>query len=154
MTEIIRRKATVFPYRGKWRVQYLDTFGRQRTQTAETRKDAYLQLAEIEGQIRKGFLNLTPDEIPSLGQYLDYWLQKREQELNPTTHWCYQSHVANNLKPLLGNLRLDTVTARQIQDLYSYLAEERGFKSSCGRSSEADRFTLSSPSCIFGTRRP
>ena len=129
MTEIIRRKATVFPYRGKWRVQYTDTFGRQRTQTAETRKDAYLQLAEIEGQVRKGFLNLTPDEIPSLGQYLDYWLKKREPELNPTTHWCYQSHVANNLKPLMGNLRLDTVTARQIQDLYSYLAEERGFKS-------------------------
>jgi integrase len=129
MTQITRRKATVFPYRGKWRVQYIDTFGRQRTQTAETRKDAYLQLSEIEGQVRKGFLNLTPEQIPSLGQYLDYWLQKREQELNPTTHWCYQSHVANNLKPLIGNLRLDSVSARQIQDLYSYLLEERGFKS-------------------------
>lgn len=128
MTKITRRKATVFPYRGKWRVQYIDTFGRQRTQTAETRKDAYLQLAEIEGQIRKGFLNLTPEQIPSLGQYLDYWLQKREPELNPTTFWGYQSHVANNLKPLMGSLRLDTVTARQIQDLYSYLLEAKSFK--------------------------
>jgi integrase len=129
MSEIIRRKATVFPYRGKWRVQYVDTFGRQRTQTANTRKDAYLQLAEIEGQVRAGFLNLTPKEIPTLGQYLDYWLAKREQELNPTTHWGYKSHVVNNLKPLVGSLRLDSVTARQIQDLYSYLSEAKGLKS-------------------------
>jgi integrase len=129
MAEITRRKATVFPYRGKWRLQYTDTFGRQRTQTAPTRKDAYLLLAEIEGQVRAGFLNLLPEEIPTLGQYLDYWLEKRKSELNPTTLWGYSSHVINNLKPFLGHLRLDSVTARQIQDLYGYLAEAKSLKS-------------------------
>jgi hypothetical protein len=46
------RNATVFPYRGKWRVQYLDAFGKSRTMTAENRQQAYLKLAEIEGQCR------------------------------------------------------------------------------------------------------
>ena len=39
-----RRNPTVFPYRGKFRVQYQDLLGNQRTITAETKEDAYLKL--------------------------------------------------------------------------------------------------------------
>jgi integrase len=63
-----RRKATVFPYRGKWRVQYLDLFGNQRTLTADTRQAAYLKLAQIEGEVRGGFLNPKADAMPSFGR--------------------------------------------------------------------------------------
>lgn len=119
-----RRQASVFPYRGKWRVQYLDSFGRQRTLTAESRQAGYLKLAEIEGQIRGGFLNPTATSIPSFGQWLDYWLSARKPELNPTTWHGYESSCRNWIKPVMGHLRLDTVTPRQIQDLYSFLSQE------------------------------
>ncbi len=121
-----RRQASVFPYRGKWRVQYLDTFGRSRTLTAESRQDAYLKLSEIEGQIRQGFIKPQSKEMPSFGQWLDYWLGKRKAELNPTTYWGYESTVRNWIKPAMGSLRLDTVTARQLQDFYHFLQESHG----------------------------
>jgi len=63
---ITRRKASVFPYRGKWRVQYLDLFGKSRTLTAASRQEAYLKLAEIEGQMRSGQLSLTSSDIPTV----------------------------------------------------------------------------------------
>jgi integrase len=121
-----RRQASVFPYRGKWRVQYLDTFGRARTLTAESRQDAYLKLADVEGQIRQGFIKPQSKEMPSFGQWLDYWLGKRRAELNPTTYWGYESTIRIWIKPAMGHLRLDTVTARQLQDFYHFLQESHG----------------------------
>lgn len=117
----IRRKASVFPYRGKWRVQYLDLFGNQRTLTADSRQSAYLKLAEIEGEVRGGYLNPKADTMPSFAQWLEYWLGVRKPELNPTTWHGYESSCRNWLIPAMGHLRLDTVTPRQIQDLYGYL---------------------------------
>jgi len=35
-----RRSASVFPYRGKFRLQYIDSFGRTRTKTASSRPEA------------------------------------------------------------------------------------------------------------------
>lgn len=116
-----RRKATVFPYRGKWRVQYLDLFGNQRTLSADTRQAAYLKLAQIEGEVRGGFLNPKADAMPSLSQWLLYWLDVRRPELNPTTWHGYESSCRNWLSPAMGELRLDLITPRQIQDLYGYL---------------------------------
>lgn len=124
-----RRNATVFPYRGKWRVQYLDAFGKSRTMTAENRQEAYLKLAEIEGQVRAGYLNLSANQRPTFGEWLEYWLGVRKPELNPTTWHGYEASVRNWIKPLMGQLRIDTITPRQIQDLYSYLMETHELKS-------------------------
>jgi integrase len=129
MSATPRRNATVFPYRGKWRVQYLDAFGKSRTMTAENRQDAYLKLAEIEGQVRGGYLNLSGSQRPTFGQWLDYWLGVRKPELSPTTWIGYEMSVRIWLKPLMGELRLDTITPRQIQDLYAYLMETHELKS-------------------------
>lgn len=120
---ITRRKASVFPYRGKWRVQYLDLFGKSRTLTAATRQDAYLKLAEIEGQIRTGQLNLTNSDIPSVRKWLEYWLKTRHSELNPTTWLGYEASCRRWLIPLLGSIRIDSLTPRHIQDLYHFLQE-------------------------------
>ncbi len=120
----IRRKATVFPYRGKYRVQYLDTFGRQRTKTAATQQAAYQFLAELEGHFRTGHLNLPSSEIPVLSEWLGYWLESRKLELSPTTVWGYQTHIDKYLTPALGNQRLDQVTTGQLAELYRYLQQE------------------------------
>jgi len=119
-----RRNATVFPYRGKWRIQYLDIFGRSRTMTAESQQDAYRKLSEIEGKIRTGFLQVKKSEIPSVGAWLDYWLAHKKPDWNPTTHWSYESSARKWLRPALGALRMDTVTVRQLQDFYGYLQNQ------------------------------
>jgi len=122
---IKRRKSTVFPYRGKWRIQYLDLFGKTRTLTVETRQAAYLKLAEIEGQMRSGYLNLIGAEIPTLALWLEYWLESRKNELNPTTWHGYEASCRRWLVPIIGSARLDSITPRMIQDLYQHLMEEQ-----------------------------
>lgn len=122
----IRKQATVFPYRGKYRVQYLDTFGRQRTKTAETKKAAYQFLAQLEGHLRSGHLNPKTSEIPPLSIWLNQWLATKKLELSPTTTWGYQTHIDKYLIPALGNQRLDLVTVGQITELYRYLQQEEG----------------------------
>jgi integrase len=122
----IRRKATVFPYRGKYRVQYLDTFGRQRTKTAATQQAAYQFLAEVEGHFRTGHLNLPTSQIPLLSQWLWYWLEARKLELSPTSVWGYQTHIEKYLIPALGQTRLDQVTTGQLAELYRYLQQDLG----------------------------
>ena len=117
----IRRQATVFPYRGKYRVQYLDTFGRQRTKTVETKSMAHRFLAEVEGNARNGHLNLASKNTPVFSAWLEYWVRSRQLELSPATIWGYQSHINNYLIPALGNIRVDQVTAAQIAGLYRYL---------------------------------
>ncbi len=120
----IRRKSTVFPYRGKWRLLYLDGLGNTRTLTLSSQQEAYLKLAEIEGGIRQGFLSPNPAMLPSLGAWLDYWLTVRKLELSPTTWQGYEASCRNWIRPALGHLRLDTVTPAQIQSLYSMLQEK------------------------------
>lgn len=122
---ITRRSSSVFPYRGKWRVQYLDLFGKTRTLTAETRASAYLKLAEIEGQMRSGYLNLSGAEIPTLAQWLSYWLESRKSELNPTTWHGYEASCRKWLVPIIGSVRLDSITPRMIQDMYQHLMDEQ-----------------------------
>ena len=121
-----RKSASVFPYRGKYRIQYLDSFGRTRTKTAETRKAAYELLASLQLQHQSGFLNPINTETPTLSQWLSYWLDKKRLEVSPTTLWGYQSHIDNYLVPLMGNLKLNELAAFRIQDLYGYLQTDEG----------------------------
>lgn len=117
----IRRSASVFPYRGKWRVQYVDLFGKTRTLTCDNRQSAYLALSEIEGQMRSGYLNLKGASLPTFAAWLSYWLDSRKSELNPTTWHGYEASCRRWLVPLLGALRIDALTPRHIQDLYHHL---------------------------------
>ena len=112
-----RKSASVFPYRGKFRIQYLDSFGRTRTKTAESYKQAHILLAEIHARQQQGFLNLPSKETPEFSSWLGYWLDKKQLEVSPTTSWGFQSHINNYLVPLLGNQKLDAIAAFQIQDL-------------------------------------
>ena len=122
----VRRQASIFPYRGKYRVQYLDTFGRERTKTVDSLRSGHLFLADIENKVATGFLNLKEREVPVFSQWLEIWLATKELELSPTTTWGYRSHIDNYLVPALGNQRLDQITTIQLASLHNQLQTELG----------------------------
>lgn len=123
---IQRKSPTVFPYRGKFRLQYLDTDGRVRTKTAATKLEAFRELAKLESQMQLGFVSKPTKEIPYLGEWLDVWLSQREREVRLTTHLGFESILRNYLKPLLGHLKLDQVTVFEVEAAYSVLGEDKG----------------------------
>ena len=123
-----RRNPTVFPYRGKFRVQYQDLLGNQRTITAETKEDAYLKLAMITGISTRGYLNLPASQIPRFDNWVRGWLDSKARELSPTTIWGYESSTRNFLNPALGGFRIDRITSQHIRQLYDYLQARHSLK--------------------------
>lgn len=123
---IEKYSSTVFPYRGKFRVQYFDAQGRVRTKTAETLKDGYKLLALLEQQVNQGLHQIRVSDLPTLSEWLDSWYESRRSEVSPLTLWSFESTIRLHIKPELGHLRLDKVTSLQIQKLYLELAERKG----------------------------
>ena len=123
---IQRKSPSVFPYRGKFRIQYLDLDGRTRTKTAETKLEAFRELAKLESQMQLGFGSKPSKEIPYLGDWLEVWLSHREREVRLTTYLGFEAILRNYLKPLLGQLKLDRVTVFEIEAAYSVLREDKG----------------------------
>jgi integrase len=82
---IVKRSSSIFPYRGKWRIQYLDLQGKVRTKTAATKEDAYKQLGALEHLKASGELPRRSQDLPSVSEWLDYWLELRKPELREVT---------------------------------------------------------------------
>lgn len=126
MSAPVRRKSSVFAYRGKWRIQFLDHQGKSRTKTAASQKEAFRILAEIEGVGHRGFYQPLPSQVPTFSQWSSFWLNWKKAELSPITWIGYSATIKNYLNPTFGSQRLDTITPHQIQMLYSHLQASRG----------------------------
>jgi integrase len=56
----------------------------------------------------------------TLGEYLDYWLEKyAKTKTKPKTYAEYEKIINNHIKPSLGDIMLKKLTSIQIQDYYS-----------------------------------
>lgn len=123
---ITKLSSTVFPYRGKYRIQYFDAQGRIRTKTAETLKDAYKDLALLEQMVASGLHSPVANNLPTLSEWLSAWYESRKSEVSPSTLWNFESTIRLHINPHLGHLRLDKVSALQIERLYAYLSDNKG----------------------------
>lgn len=121
---IQRKSPTVFPYRGKWRIQYVDPSGRNRTKTAATKKDAYRELVNLEQQMALGLVDRPSHEIPTLSSWLETWLASRESEVRSTTYLGFESTIRLHIRPHIGGLRLDLVRVQDVERAYRVLANE------------------------------
>lgn len=123
---IIKKSPTIFPYRGKWRIQYFDSEGRIRTKTAETQKDAYKDLAVLEQLIASGRLPKKLQDLPTLGDWLTTWCESRKGEIREITRIGFEASIRLHIIPALGKMRIDQVTTFQIEQLYKNLMKDKG----------------------------
>jgi integrase len=127
---IVKRSSSIFPYRGKWRIQYLDLQGKVRTKTAATKEDAYKQLGALEHLKTSGELPRRSKDLPSVSTWLDYWLELRKPELREVTWQGFEASARLHIKPALGELGIDAVTVSHIEGLYRALAKDKKLSSS------------------------
>lgn len=59
--------------------------------------------------------------MPALGDYLQQWLELQRSQLQPSTWESYRINVDCYLRPGLGTLRLDQLSAAQLTLFYSRL---------------------------------
>jgi len=91
---------------------------RQRSETFSTKKAAESALAKWLTEIEKG--TAVDGTKMTLGEYLDYWLENyARHNLRATTLRMYTNAIRLHIKPALGNIPLQKLTAARLQSFYS-----------------------------------
>ncbi len=93
-------------------------------QTFDTKKDAIRALNEHKVKMDKG-TQVLPSEY-TFAQWLDYWYRDIIlPQIEETTAYGYHGMIENYLKPQLGEIRLQKLSARDIQQYYTWLMDEK-----------------------------
>lgn len=93
--------------------------------TFDTKRDATRAFNEHKVKMDKG-TQILPSEY-TFAQWLDYWYKDIIlPQIEQTTAYGYRGMIENYLKPQLGEIRLQKLTARDIQQYYTWLMDEKG----------------------------
>ena len=113
----------------KYRVCFdygIDREGRRirKYRTFDTKRDATRAFNEHKVKMDKG-TQVMPSEY-TFAQWLDYWYKDIIlPQIEETTAYGYRGMIENYLKPQLGEIRLQKLTARDIQQYYTWLMDEK-----------------------------
>ena len=113
----------------KYRVCFdygVDRNGRRvrKYRTFDTKRDATRAFNEHKVKMDKG-TQIMPSEY-TFAQWLDYWYKDIIlPQIEETTAYGYRGMIENYLKPQLGEIRLQKLTARDIQQYYTWLMDEK-----------------------------
>lgn len=92
--------------------------------TFDTKRDATRAFNEHKVEMDKG-TQIIPSEY-TFAQWLDYWYKDIIlPQIEETTAYGYRGMIENYLKPQLGEIRLQKLTARDIQQYYTWLMGEK-----------------------------
>ena len=92
--------------------------------TFDTKRDATRAFNEHKVKMDKG-TQVLPSEY-TFAQWLDYWYKDIIlPQIEETTAYGYRGMIENYLKPQLGEIRLQKLTARDIQQYYTWLMGEK-----------------------------
>jgi integrase len=82
-----------------------------------TKKDAERELTRLLHELNTGGY-VEPSKL-TVGKHLEQWLKDIQPTVTPKTLQTYRGHVRAQIVPALGHIRLDKLTARQIQTFYT-----------------------------------
>lgn len=108
--------------KGLWEGRYTEGFdenGKQiiRSVYGKSKKEVLSKLNEIHADLDKGTY-IQPDEI-TFGEWLDIWLKEYVISVKPATKAQYAYQIRTNIKPALGDIRIQRLTAAMIQQFYN-----------------------------------
>lgn len=102
-----------------------DSTGKRRRRTIFGRTKAEVQKKLAKEATNASHMHGVEAEKITLGKYLDRWLRDAAKPtLKATTYANYERAVEQAIKPYLGGVKLDKITALQIHGMYSTLQKE------------------------------
>lgn len=118
---------------GTWEARY--TLGRdpgtgkqvQKSVYGKTQKEVLEKLRKIQSDIDSG-LYTEPTKL-TVGEWLDIWISEYQRQVKESTKAEYQSNIKHRIKPAIGAVKLNKLSAPIIQKFYNDL----------GRSSETKK---------------
>lgn len=117
---------------GRWEARY--TVGRdpgtgkqvQRSVYGATQQEVRKKLAQLTAAIDNGTYK-EPCKM-TVGQWLDIWAADYLGGVKPFTVASYTGQIKNHIKPALGSVKLEALSAHTIQGFYNGLTAERNGK--------------------------
>ena len=94
----------------------------QRSITGKTQKEVSQKLKAATAAIDEG--TYTAPSKMTVGQWLDIWTEEYLGGVKPSTVVSYKATTRTHLKPGLGAIRLESLTAHTVQGLYNSLVEK------------------------------
>lgn len=103
---------------GMWTgtVEISSTDGKRRTKRvySKSRNEAARKLRELRAEIAAGRVPTT--STTTVGKWLDHWLENiAKPELRPTTYRSYEQVLRLHVKPHIGGIRLNKLTAEDLR---------------------------------------
>jgi integrase len=83
----------------------------------KTRKEVQEKMKVALHEQQQGTLVTAPQQ--TVAQYLEYWLKVHKKNIRPRSHERYEEIVRLHLVPTLGNVKLDKLSPRHLDVLYT-----------------------------------
>lgn len=99
---------------GRWMGEYTDADGKRRYVSGKNKNEVKAKLKEAIKNAEEG---ITPQNI-LFGDYLDQWLDSIKDTVGVRTYQRIEETVRLHIKPKLARVRLDKLTAMQLDGLY------------------------------------
>ena len=99
---------------GRWGAQITLENGKRLYRYGKTQREALEKLRRAQYELEQGTLTQGPKQ--SIKDYLNYWLEEvHRATLKVSTYALYRRHLDNHIIPQLGHIRLQKLTADEIQ---------------------------------------
>src|SRR3990170_2871429 len=102
-----------------WFIDYIAANGQRVRQTIgpgeENRRLARKVLQQREAEAKLGILNLPSAHTMRFGDFADDWLHRMKARVKPKTVELYTTIVERHLRPHFGDMRLGTISRRDIE---------------------------------------
>lgn len=96
----------------------------QRSISGKTQKEVAKKLKEATAALDAGTY-IAPNKI-TVGEWLDIWEKEYLGGVKPATVCAYRATIKNHLKPSLGAIKLEALSAHTVQGFYNGLSKEVG----------------------------
>ena len=125
---IIRNGQTYTYWEARLTVGYDPGTGKQiqKSFSGKTQKEVREKMQAVAVSVNKGTYK-EPSKM-TVGEWLDIWLRDYLGSVKPMTELNYTQHVRNHIKPALGSIKLDVLTAPMIQSFYNELSRPKNTK--------------------------
>ena len=108
-------------YEGSITVGYEDGKQKRRWVTASSHAEVRTKLDALRRQRDEGCLMTADARHTLVGDFLKSWLEAVKPNLKSTTVMSYKNTLKKHLIPALGNLKLEKIGPKNVQDAYTQL---------------------------------
>src|SRR5262245_13915695 len=110
--------------REAWIADYTDADGDRHIETFERKKDAEAFEATVRVDIGKG-VHTAPSKSITVAEGCELWLEAGETRWERTTLDTYRQHANLHIIPMLGRVKLSSLTLATVRDFEDKLRHEK-----------------------------